>query len=80
MVTKSKYSAKAKENMDLDKVHNGYMTPSQFAAEHGYMPDVSVKRTTAQHKKDMEKAVAMMKAKQSPTHLTGPATQKKKYT
>ena len=51
------------------------MTPSQFASEHGYMPDVSVKRTTTQRKKDMEKAVAMMKAKASPTHLTGPATQ-----
>ena len=75
MVTKSKYSAKAKENMDLAKVSDGYMTPSQFASEYGYMPDVSVKRITTQRKNDMEKAVAMMKAKASPTHLTGPATQ-----
>ena len=75
MVTKSKYSSKAKESMDLAKVSDGEMTPSQFASEHGYMPDVSVKRTTTQRNKDMEKAVAMMKAKASPTHLTGPATQ-----
>ena len=75
MVAKSKYSSKAKESMDLAKISDGEMTPSQFALEHGYMPDVSVKRTTTQRKKDMEKAVAMMKAKASPTHLTGPATQ-----
>jgi len=75
MVAKSKYSSKAKESMDLAKVSDGEMTSSEFANKHGYTPDVTTKRATRQRNKDMEKAVAMMKAKASPTHLTGPATQ-----
>jgi len=51
------------------------MTSSEFATKHGYTPDVTTKRATRQRKKDTEKAVAMMRAKKSPTHLTGPATQ-----
>jgi len=75
MVTKSKYSMSARERIDQAKVNDGKMTSSEFAAKHGYTPDVTTKRATTQRKKDMEKAVAMMKAKASPTHLTGPATQ-----
>ena len=75
MVTKSKYSMTATERMDQAKVNDGEMTSSEFANKHGYTPDVTTKRATRQRNKDMEKAVAMMKAKASPTHLTGPATQ-----
>ena len=75
MVTKSRYSMTATERMDQAKVSDGDMTSSEFATKHGYTPDVTTKRANRQRKKDTEKAVAMMRAKTSPTHLTGPATQ-----
>lgn len=71
----SKYSPKSMEQRDLARVRNGNLSSERFAEIHGVMPDAFVRKQTRADQKLREKAVALMQSKNSPTHLTGSATQ-----
>ena len=77
MVADSKYSPASTKRKDLANVRDGRMSPKRFAELHGVMPDAVVRQKTTETKRNTEKAMALMKARKSPTamHLTGPATQ-----
>tara|TARA_R110000787_G_scaffold277284_1_gene386548 strand:- start:25 stop:267 length:243 start_codon:yes stop_codon:yes gene_type:complete len=69
MVADSKYSPASTKRKDLANVRDGKMSAKRFAEIHGVMPNAVVRQQTTETKRTTDKAMALMKARKSPTHL-----------